>query len=194
MWLEYKRKYVLYSFQDSILAIGMFITWEYIIKHDTVFIRNVQIFYFGIKLNNKHRLDSLKTLIMHPPLLECLYRQIWCPFLLCTPKTGERRICTFLALTSMTAGSGSWMRSILTTYIIQDSLWSLETTCLWHMWTYKTIFLVYYWNNFKSDHHNFMWRHGHGFPSLIYDCLTQLISKHYCNSFFLHSSSVKFPL
>ena len=57
-------------------AVRMLKTWECIIKQDSIFIGNVQVFYFKIKLNNKHRLDSLKTLILHRPLLDYRYRQM----------------------------------------------------------------------------------------------------------------------
>ena len=64
-----------------------------------------------------------------------------------------------------------------------------------HVKLRNSVFSILLECNFKSDHHNLICRHGHGFLFLISDSLTKfIISNHYYNSFFLHLSSVKFSL
>ena len=53
-------------FEIVSLAIGMFITWKHFLKHDSIFIRNIQNLYFRRTLNYEHRLDLLKWINNHP--------------------------------------------------------------------------------------------------------------------------------
>ena len=58
----------------------------------TPFLTVMTSFYFRRTLNNEHRLDLLKPMIIHPHFLNCGYRQKLCPFLHSHPNCDGKRI------------------------------------------------------------------------------------------------------